>query len=252
MSVSSAYSEIAQGAELMAAAISEGGKLIYAAAGSSGLMALADASELTGTFGIPPEKIEIHMAGGVPADGRMPGHTEDQVSHVDFAKEDIAIILSASGSTPYSLSIAEQAKKAGAKIIALANNGGTPLLEKANVAIHLPTQPEVVAGSTRLGAGTAQKVALNMLSTMMGVKLGHVFKGMMVNVIADNEKLRQRAQNIVCNIADVSNDTAQSALAQTNGDVKTAIIVASGRSVETAIKLLKHNKGHLDPCLKPN
>lgn len=250
--VQHAGAELAAAAEAMAAAIRAGGNLIYVAAGSSGLMALADACELPGTFGISSDQIHIWMAGGVPVDGKMPGDTEDDVDAVagiPISAHDAVITLSASGSTPYALAAARRANQAGATLIGIANNVGTPLLECADVAICLTTPPEVIAGSTRLGAGTAQKAALNAMSTLMGIRLGHVYQGMMVNLTADNAKLRTRAIGIVSEIANVSEDDAQKAIDAADGQVKTAILVASGHAVGEARSLLEAHQGQLGPCL---
>lgn len=253
-SVLQASPDIARGAKVMASAVRSGGSLVYAAAGSSGLMALADACELTGTFGIPSEKIQIHMAGGVPFDATMPGDTEDDAAAAVDAMQcveagDVVVVLSASGTTPYAVAVAECARANGAKVIAIANNPGSLLLELADVSVCLATPPEVIAGSTRLGAGTAQKAALNLMSSQMGIDLGHVFQGQMVNVVADNTKLVGRAIGIISNIAEVSHDVAKSALAATSGDTKSAILVAAGSSVAQADQLLHENAGQLGPCL---
>lgn len=242
------------GAQRMTLAIREGRSIHYAAAGSSALMCLADASELRGTFGIPSEKVHIHMAGGVPVDGRMPGDTEDDDTAVaDIAETisegDVVIVLTASGTTPFALSFARAAKRNGASVIGIANNPGTPLLAMADVPIVIATRPEVIAGSTRLGAGTAQKAALNLMSTLMGVELGHVYRGEMVNVIADNTKLEKRAIGIVSRVAGVSAETAAAAIKQTEGRVKPAILVATGFTPDAANSTLAHNSGQLGPCL---
>lgn len=251
-SVQSMAPQLVAGANLMAETITAGGALVYVAAGSSGLMALADASELSGTFGIAPEQVQIHMAGGVPADGKMPGHTEDEVAEINIAARDVLIVLSASGTTPYALAAAEQARAVGVKSIAIANNSGSPLLLGADVAIHLDTPSEVIAGSTRLGAGTAQKAALNVMSTMMGVQLGHVYRGLMVNLEADNDKLRNRAQHIVCKIAAVTPAVADAAIQQADGQVKLAILIATGCSRAEAQTTLRQHNGQLGPCLNSN
>lgn len=253
--VGAVLGEIAQGAEAMAAAIRAGHKVIYAAAGSSGLMALADASELPGTFGVPAESIRIHMAGGIPTDARMPGDTEDDAAAASalgqtVAAGDVVIALSASGTTPFAVTLAEHAKARGATVIAIANNAETSLLLAADVAICLQTPPEVIAGSTRLGAATAQKATLNMMSSLMGVGLGHVYQGLMVNVVADNAKLVKRAANIVARIAQVSVPEAEAALARTDGHTKRAILVAAGGDPDTAQALLAAHHGHLGPCLQ--
>lgn len=253
--VSHVAEEIDHAAELMAASIRSGRSLVYAAAGSSGLMALADACELPGTFGISPDAVRIFMAGGVPVDGHMPGDVEDDEDAAqsvarEIAAGDTVVVLSASGGTPYALAIARQAKAKGAKVIGIANNPDTALLDVADVPICLETPPEVIAGSTRLGAGTAQKAVLNIMSSLMGVKLGHVYQGMMVNVVADNAKLAKRATGIVSQIADVSDRDAQAALHSASGNLKAAILIAKGCSHTAAMDLLATYEGHLGPCLE--
>ena len=251
--VRAAAHSISSASHRMAVAIGANNSLHYAAAGSSGLMALADASELRGTFGVPSDKIHIHMAGGVPVDAHMPGDTEDDDEAVALISEtisagDVVIVLTASGSTPFALAVARAAQRKSAVVIGIANNPGTPLLKIADEPICIATPPEVIAGSTRLGAGTAQKVALNLMSTLMGVELGHVYRGEMVNVIADNAKLVRRATNMVSRIADVSEERAGDAITQTNGQVKPAILVAAGCSLKEANTLLEQNSGQLGPC----
>lgn len=249
--VSSAVSDIARGGQLMANAVRGGCHLVYAAAGSSGLMAMADACELAGTFGLPPERTRILMAGGIPTDAAMPGNTEDDTSEAENAasiigKGDAVILLSASGRTPYALTIAALARDRGAYVIGLANNPDTPLLALADVAICLPTPPEVISGSTRMGAGTAQKAALNMMSTIMGVALGHVHDGMMVNLHADNDKLRDRAARMVADIASVPHERAETALATAKGRVKPAVLLAMGApNLTLAEELLTQADGRL-------
>ncbi|SHJ38067.1 N-acetylmuramic acid 6-phosphate etherase [Shimia gijangensis] len=249
-----AIAAIAKCALKMAAAIREGHRLHYAAAGSSGLMALADVSELRGTFGIESDKLRIHMAGGVPVDANMPGDTEDDDrAAAQLAKGihegDVVIVLTASGTTPFALAIARAAQGKGTSVIGIANNPGTPLLAMADEAVCIATPPEVIAGSTRLGAGTAQKAALNLMSTLMGIELGHVYRGEMVNVIADNAKLVRRAVGMVVRIADVSADAAEAAIKQTGGRVKPAILVAVGCTPEEAASLLEQSNGQLGDCL---
>lgn len=253
-SVQDAMPAINQAARILADCIASGGTLIYVAAGSSGLMALADVCELPGTFGIPSAQLRLHMAGGVPVDGKMPGKTEDDTADADqiaaqIRKNDCVIALSASGSTPYPVAIAEMAVARGAPVIGIANNAGTPLLRIADIAICLATPPEVLAGSTRLGAGTAQKVVLNMMSTLMGVHLGHVYCGRMVNLIADNTKLRTRAVGIVRDTTGVTDRAAEAALEMADGHVKLAILIASGMDTTAAQVALTKTKGHLGLCL---
>jgi N-acetylmuramic acid 6-phosphate etherase len=253
-----AVPEIAAAAELMAQAIKAGGRLIYAAAGSSGLMALADALELPGTYGIARDRIKVLLAGGMQALTAMEGGPEDDTGSVRaelasawVGPSDCIIALSASGYTPYAMAALEAARAAGASTIGLSNNTGAPLFAHADVAICLPTPPEVIAGSTRMGAGTAQKIALNMLSTMMAVHLGHVHDGYMVNVIADNAKLRGRAKGIVAAIAGVDETKAADALEASGGAVKLAVMLAAGaRDTEQAASLLFQKGGRLRLALQ--
>ena len=256
--VQAAIPQIAQAAQIAADTITRGGRLIYAAAGSSGLMALADALELPGTYGIERNRVKILFAGGVAALSEMVGGPEDDgeaardaVMALHPGPEDCLIALTASGSTPYPVTALETAKAAGARTIGMANNPDVPVLRLAEVPILLPTPAEVVAGSTRMGAGTAQKIALNMISTMMAVHLGHVYDGYMVNVVADNLKLRVRARGIVVAITSVADTVAAEALEHAGGAVKPAILIAAGaQSMDGAQALLLRHGGHLRPALQ--
>jgi N-acetylmuramic acid 6-phosphate etherase len=250
-----AQDHIAQGAALMARSVVAGGHLVYVAAGSSGLMALADAAELGGTFGLDPAQIRILMAGGLPVDARMPGDTEDDAQAAQEAANTIAptdtvIALSASGNTAYPTTIARIARQRDAQVICIANNPNAALFTHADVAICLPTPPELIAGSTRMGAATAQKAALNAMSTLMGIRLGHVHDGMMVSVVADNDKLRARAAAMVAQIAGVDGARAATCLQQAGGAVKPAVLLALGAvSLGAARQILDDTNGHLRAAL---
>lgn len=253
--IEAAKPAICEGAAEMARLIGAEGRLIYAAAGSSGLMALADASELGGTFGIDTSKIQILMAGGVPTDGNMPGDTEDDSSNLtqslaDLSDKDCLIAISASGNTPYTMEAARIAKAKGTYVIGIANNADTPLLQVSDCPILLATPPEVISGSTRMGAATAQKMALNMLSTLMAIHLGHVHDGMMINLKADNLKLRQRARTMVQTIANASEEEASKAIEATDGNVKLAVLLCTGAAdrAEAETRLKAHNN-HLRAAL---
>jgi N-acetylmuramic acid 6-phosphate etherase len=254
--VAAAAGEIAEGARLMAATIRAGGTLVYAGAGSSALMAMADALELPGTFGLPPRSVRILMAGGLPTGTELPGAPDDDTGAADRDAQairpgDVAIVLTASGSTPYACAFAGAARGRGAGTICIANNPGAPVFEHASIAICLPTPPELVAGSTRMGAATAQKVALNMMSTLMAIRLGHVHDGMMVNLRADNEKLRRRAVGIVSRIAGVPEGRTRDCLEAASGRVKPAILLACGASsIDQAEALLSDTDDHLRAALK--
>ena len=250
-----AAAAISAGAQTMARTIRAGGVLRYVAAGSSGLMAAADALELGGTFSIPPAQIRIHMAGGQPTGVEMPGDTEDDIESLarelqDIMARDTVIAVSASGSTPFTIAAAKMAREVGAQVIGIASNPDTELSALSDHPIVLETPPEVIAGSTRMGAGTAQKIALNMLSSLMAVQLGHVHDGMMVNLKADNIKLRQRANGIVARAASATEDEAALALESAGGDVKTAILLAAGaENPARARSLLAESGGQLRPAL---
>ena len=255
--VSSAAPAIARAADLAAGSIRSGGRLIYAAAGSSGLMALADALELPGTYGIGREQIVVLLAGGQEALVDMRGGPEDDgeaarkaVVSLAPTSRDCLIAVTASGQTPYPLAAAEAAREGEAHTIGIANNRGAPLFDLVDVGICLETPPETIAGSTRMGAGTAQKIALNMLSTLMAIRLGHVHDGFMVNVVADNAKLRMRARSIVMSVTGANAEKADAALAASEGAVKPAILIASGaQSIAEAQRLLAMHGGHIRPSL---
>ncbi|MEO8685586.1 MAG: N-acetylmuramic acid 6-phosphate etherase [Devosia sp.] len=255
--VETAIPEIAAAALLAAECVAGGGQLVYTAAGSSGLMALADALELPGTYGIPKQRIKILLAGGIAGLTDMAGAPEDDedearaaIAGADVKPGDCVIALTASGQTPFPLAAVIAAHARGAKTIGLANNRGAALFDLVDVAICLPTPPEVIAGSTRMGAGTAQKIALNMLSTMMAVHLGHVHDGYMVNVLADNIKLKGRARRIVMAATGVGEKAAAGALEAAGGRVKVAILLAAGvEEVAGAERLLGSNQDKLRPAL---
>ncbi len=219
-------------------------------------MALADCLELAGTFSIPPSRTPVLFAGGAKALLHMTGAVEDdpQLAEADFAaaglqSRDVAICVSASGATPYTLAVARLCQEAGVTVVGMANVAGSALLDLSDIAVLLDTGPEVVAGSTRMGAGTAQKVALNMLSALMAIRLGHVHDGFMVNLHADNAKLRDRATRIVSAISGADLGASQAALAATMGQVKPAVLVARGQSAEAAARHLTQSQGHLAPWL---
>ncbi|CDX26995.1 N-acetylmuramic acid 6-phosphate etherase [Mesorhizobium sp. ORS 3324] len=255
--VHGAIPAIAEAAEIIARQLKAGGKLAYTAAGSSGLMAVADALELPGTFGIARDRIAILIAGGDEAFHTLAGGPEDDteeattaVANARIGKGDCLIAISASGSTPYAVQAIGDARRRGAATIAIANNKGAPLFGEADVAILLETPPELIAGSTRMGAGTAQKIALNMLSTLTAIHLGHVHDGYMVNLTADNIKLRDRAVRMVAAISGRSREDAARLLEESGGVVKTAILLAAGAAnADAAEKILEGAGQKLRPAL---
>lgn len=244
-------------ADAAAAALRHGGRMGYAGAGSSGLMALADCLELAGTFGIAPERTPMLFAGGADALLHMSGSVEDDpalalldLDRAGLGAGDVVLCLSASGRTPYALTVAQAARDRGVTVVGLANVPGSALLALADIPVLIETGAEVVSGSTRMGAATAQKVALNMLSSLVGIRLGHVHDGYMVNVVADNIKLVDRAARIVAALAGVSRDQAETALRATQGAVKPAILVARGATPAAAAKALAGSGDHLAPLIR--
>jgi N-acetylmuramic acid 6-phosphate etherase len=230
-----------------------GGRLVYAGAGSSIRIAAQDGSELPATFGFPPERLVYLIAGGPQAllEGR--GSAEDDetaarqaVAENDLGPADVVIAVSASGSTPYTVAAAKAAKDRGCLIVGLANNRSSPLLNLSDHPLLLDSGPEVVAGSTRLGAGTAQKCALGMLSTLVNIRLGAVYDGMMVHLKADNAKLKARARAMVARIANVDEERAERALKESQGEVAPAALICAGAGgLAQAHQLLRDAGGNL-------
>ena len=251
-----AVDPICDSALAMAKTIRTDGILHYLAAGSSGLMAAADAMELGGTFSILASQIRIHMAGGLPSGVEMPGDVEDAADTLpqelnDLSPKDTLIAVSASGTTPYTVAAARIARSKGAVVVGITNNADTELLQLSDHPILLSTPPELISGSTRMGAGTAQKIALNMLSTLMAMDLGHIQDGMMINLRADNEKLRSRAKGIVCQLTGVEAERAASALVAADGNLKCAALLAAGMpTADEAQTLLRDTNDHLRPALE--
>ena len=252
-----AIPQITRAAAALHTAAASGGKIGYAGAGSAGLTALADCLELPGTFGFPADRMCILYAGGAENLMNLAGVYEDdaQAGRKDFEDSglgtgDILIAVSASGKTPYTLSAVAAAQRMGTVTIGIANNADAPLMREATHAILLQTPPEVIAGSTRLGAASAQKAALNMMSTLVALRLGHAVRGHMVNLVADNEKLRQRAQRILQDLTNCTPDDAANALQNAEGRVKTAaLMLLKGLDVDTAERTLALHDGNLRPFL---
>jgi len=254
-SVAAAIEPLCQGAMAMANAVRSGHKLVYAAAGSSGLQAMADGLEITPTFGVPLSQVRLLRAGGLEGLSCPKGSVEDDSG---IAADDASIIeandcvicLAASGSTVYPVTVMHAARERGAVTIGISNNPDTVLLTDSDIPVFLPTPPEVIAGSTRLGAGTAQKIALNMMSSLMGIHLGHVMDGLMVNVTANNNKLVRRAESIVMDIVGCSREVAAEKLGITDGTVKEAVVLAKGvGSRNEARRRLERADGNLRRAL---
>jgi N-acetylmuramic acid 6-phosphate etherase len=243
---------IAAAAEAAATRLRGTGRLIYCGAGTSGRLGVLDASELPPTFDWPPERLHFLLAGGIAALTQAVENAEDRT---DLARADVAnarindcdvlVVLAASGSTPYALECAAQARARWALTIGVANSPGAALLDVCDHAILVQTGAEPIAGSTRLKAGTSQKVVLNLLSTQIMLKLGRVWRGQMVDMVARNEKLRRRALRMVMGLTGASEMAARDALAQTGGRTKLAILVLSGFDPDQAATQLARAGGQL-------
>lgn len=229
--VGAAVPQLAAVAEAVAARLAHGGRLVYVGAGTSGRLAVLDAAELVPTFSMPPGQVSARLAGGEAAMFRAIEGAEDDADAgaADIDDEalgdgDAVVGITASGRTPYVVGAVSRARQIGAWTGAIVNNPGSPLSRAAGVTVELATGPEVIAGSTRLAAGTAQKIALNTLSTAVMVRLGKTFGPWMIDVRATNAKLRRRALRIVCGITGASEAGAAALLEATHGDVKTAVV----------------------------
>jgi N-acetylmuramic acid 6-phosphate etherase len=233
-------------------ALSDRGRLIYVGAGTSGRVAVQDGAELTPTFAWPQQRIGFIIAGGANAfitsvEGAE-DDVEDAIAQIDAAKlssNDVVIAVAASGTTPFTVAALQQAGRYQAVTIGIANNPGTALLQAAKYPVLVETGSELIAGSTRMKAGTAQKVVLNLISTGIMIRLGRVYRGMMVDMQTTNAKLRRRAEAMVARIADCGEALAARALEQTGGDIKLASLVVLGYDRPEAEAILARHKGNL-------
>ncbi|MBA2668126.1 MAG: N-acetylmuramic acid 6-phosphate etherase [Trueperaceae bacterium] len=232
--VAAALPDLTRAADGLAARLLRGGRIVYVGAGTSGRLALQDAAELPPTFDF--DATVVLLAGGAEAGETASEGAEDDalaasraVDEADVGPLDALIALAASGRTPYTVAAVEHARARGAFTIGIANNPGTPLLAAAHVGVLLDTGPEVVAGSTRLVAGTAQKIALNALSTAPMAELGAVHGNLMVAMRPKNEKLRRRAVQIVQSATGAAEETARAALEDGAWDLRVAIVMLDAR-----------------------
>lgn len=257
LAVREALPAIAQAVTHVVTALAEGGRLIYVGAGTSGRLAVLDAAECPPTFNTDPSQVQALIAGGPEALLRaIEGAEDDQALAVtDLARlavsaRDVVMGVAASGHTPYVLAAVEAARAQGAVTIGLVCNAPAPLLELVDVPIAVIVGPEVLTGSTRLKAGTAQKMVLNMITTVSMVQLGKVYENLMVDVQPTNDKLRARARRILVDATGVDEEEAASLLAQAGSEVKTAIFMAlSGLDAATARRRLAAVRGHLRRAL---
>ncbi len=254
--VRAARPALLQAALAMEARLRAGGRLVYAGAGTSGRLAVQDGAELMPTFSWPPERLLLLIAGGEEAMTRAVEGAEDQTAQAaalvqrhGIAPHDVLIAVAASGTTPFTLACLREAKQAGALTIGIANNPGTPLLAEAECPVCLETGPEPIAGSTRMNAGTAQRIALNLLSSLVMIRLGRVYAGLMVEVQASNVKLGRRQEKMVMRLTGKSEGEARDALERAGGSVKLAVLVLKGCGLEEAKAALDSAGGRLRGAL---
>jgi N-acetylmuramic acid 6-phosphate etherase len=252
-SVESQVGPITRAAEVAAERLRHpGGRLVYVGAGTSGRLAVLDGAELPPTFGWDPDRIVYGIAGGLAALSRSVENAEDDeaagralASSAALNRNDVVIGVSASGTTPFTVAAVREAATLGALTIALASNAGTPLLLAATHPIFLDTGHELLSGSTRMKAGTAQKITLGMLSTTIMLRLGRVHDRLMVDMRVSNRKLRARAIGIVAQISDADPAAAEAALELARNNIKLATLVALGLSAEQGAKLLAESENNL-------
>jgi N-acetylmuramic acid 6-phosphate etherase len=241
----------------MHARLQSDGRLIYVGAGTSGRLAVQDGAELAPTFGWPQERLVLLLAGGEKALLRSVEGAEDDaeegsrlINRHDVNAHDVLIAIAASGTTRFTMSCLREAKLRGALTLGIANNKASPILEEADHPIFLDTGSEPIAGSTRLKAGTAQKVALNTLSTSLMILLGKVYRGLMVDVRVVNEKLMKRSEDILMQLTGQNRNDARDALSRANGSVKVAVLLLNGCDFESAKQLLNKTNGQLETALQ--
>lgn len=228
--VRAAQDRIAAGAELLADRLRAGGRVVFVGAGTSGRIAVAEAAELPGTFGLDRSVVLARVAGGAAGMGGTDSDEDDlagaqrDLAELAITAADVLVAVAASGATPYTLLLAEQSRAVGAAVIAVVSVAGSPLSAVADLAIELEVGAEVLRGSTRLTAGTAQKVALNALTTAAMVRLGRVHGDLMVDVEPVNAKLRNRAAGIVAEIAGCDLPSADAALTACEDSARAAVL----------------------------
>jgi N-acetylmuramic acid 6-phosphate etherase len=253
--VAARSAEIAEVVDAIVERMERGGRLHYVGAGTSGRIATLDAAEMPPTFGTDPSLVSAHVAGGADALMRAIEGAEDDESAGkgamrDVLPDDAVIGLSASGGAGFVIAAIARARKIGAYTVAIVNSEGSPLADAAGVAIVLATGPEPLTGSTRLKAGTSQKIVLNAISTAVMVRLGKVHDHLMVDVVATNEKLRRRALRLVRTLTGAPEAEARALLDAAGGRVKVAAVMhGRGIDAERAIALLEGVGGSLRPLL---
>jgi len=249
---------IARAVDAIVTGIRDGGRLIYVGAGSSGRMAVLDAAECQPTFGTPPRLVEALIAGGKRAiteavEGAEDGtrDAERELRERKLTRRDVVVGVTASGTTPYVLAALRYAGGRGATTVAVTCNRRTPVARLAKIAIAAEVGPEVLTGSTRMKAGTAQKMVLNMLSTATMARLGHVYENLMIDVVQTNEKVAKRALRILAEASGKSVSAAEHSLRAAGHNMRVALVMLKrGVDARDARELLAAAKGNLREALK--
>jgi N-acetylmuramic acid 6-phosphate etherase len=251
--VKAALPQVARAIDLIATAIKQGGRLIYVGAGTSGRLGALDASECPPTFNTDPKTVQFIIAGGIKALHSATEASEDsrELGQREMAKKkpgkhDVVVGIAASGRTPFTIAAVEYARRHGAKTIAVTCNASSPLEKAAHLAIVADVGPEVIAGSSRMKAGSAQKMILNMLSSGAMTRLGYVYGNLMINVHVKNYKLRERGLTILEQAAGITREAAEQALQAAGSDVPVALVMLEANVSRTqASRALKSTSGHV-------
>ena len=230
----------------------DGGRIVYAGAGTSGRLAVQDGAELMPTFSWPADRLVLLLAGGREALLRAVEGAEDEagaaaalVAEHRIGERDVLTAVAASGTTPFTVACLREANSRGALTIGIANNANTPILDEAEHPVWLDTGAEPIAGSTRMKAGTAQRVALTLLSSIVMIRLGRVYRGLMVDVQASNEKLVRRSETILAQLTGHGRDKVRDALRRAGGSVKLALLLLEGARLDEASTALDRAGGDL-------
>ncbi len=249
---------IASAVDIIVEKLQKGGRLIYIGAGTSGRIGILDASECPPTYGTDPELVQAFIAGGEKAIVKSIEGAEDDpelgvndLKNINFNRKDVLVGIAASGRTPYVLGAVRYAQSIGAIAAGISNNPDSELNHIADISICPVTGPEAVTGSTRMKAGTSQKLVLNMISTGVMIKYGKVYENLMVDVKASNDKLVDRCKNIVMEATGISAEEAKAVLKETNYNCKLAIFMKiSDLNMEDAKRILDENKGYIRKALE--
>ena len=249
--------QIAKAVDLCVSSLENGGRIVYMGAGTSGRLAAIDAAECPPTFGVSKDTVIGLIAGGNQIEISLVNDKEDSpecgktdLQGIGLTGKDIVVGIAASGRTPYVIGGMEYAKSLGCNTVSIACNGNSEIGKRATVAIEVIVGSEVLTGSTRLRAGTSQKMILNMISTASMVRFGKVYRNLMVDVVQTNEKLVARAQGILMEATGITGEEAASVLEEAGGSVKKAIVmVLASCSAEDAQKRLDKARGHVREAL---